>query len=147
MVERAQDGRRTLLDLDEPQLAFDVCDQTVRPDTSEARVDAAFHAGWIALRFLNDAPSAAKRFALAAEAAENPSSVARAAYWQGEPPRLWAIPMRAKSFYARAGGVPIAYYGQLAAQRLGETLSLSRPPMAAAEGDRRDEAIGAVQAL
>ena len=74
---------RTLLDLDEPQLAFEVCDQTVRPDTSEARVDAAFHAGWIALRFLNDAPSAAERFALAAEAAENPLSVARAAYWQG----------------------------------------------------------------
>ncbi len=43
---------RTLLDLDEPRLAFEVCDQTVRPDSSEAQVDAAFHAGWIALRFL-----------------------------------------------------------------------------------------------
>ena len=74
---------RALLDLDEPRLAFEVCDQTVRPDSSEAQVDAAFHAGWIALRFLDDAPSAAKRFALAAEAAENPLSVARAAYWQG----------------------------------------------------------------
>ncbi|HEY1888186.1 MAG TPA: hypothetical protein VGG86_19385, partial [Roseiarcus sp.] len=65
---------RTLLDLDEPRLAFEVCDETVRPDSSEAQVDAAFHAGWIALRFLDDAPSAAKRFALAAEAAENPLS-------------------------------------------------------------------------
>ena len=74
---------RALLDLDEPRLAFEVCDGTVRPDSSEARVDAAFHAGWIALRFLDDAPSAARRFAVAAEAAENPLSVARAAYWQG----------------------------------------------------------------
>ena len=40
---------RALLDLDEPRLAFEVCDQTVRPDSSEAQVDAAFHAGWIAL--------------------------------------------------------------------------------------------------
>ncbi|MBV8795382.1 MAG: hypothetical protein JO136_10660, partial [Hyphomicrobiales bacterium] len=69
---------RTLLDLDEPRLAFEVCDGTVRPDSSEAQVDAAFHAGWIGLRFLDDAPSAAKRFALAAEAAENPLSAARA---------------------------------------------------------------------
>src|SRR4029077_8731308 len=76
-------GARALLDPDEPRLAFEVCDETVRPDSSEAQVDAAFHAGWIALRFLNDAPSAAKRFALAAEAAENPLSVARAASWQG----------------------------------------------------------------
>ncbi len=74
---------RTLLDLDEARLAFEICDQTVHPDLSEAQVDAAFHAGWIALRFLDDAPSAAKRFALAADAAENPLSAARAAYWQG----------------------------------------------------------------
>ena len=47
---------RALLDLDEPRLAFEVCDQAVRPDSSEAQVDAAFHAGWIALRFLDDAP-------------------------------------------------------------------------------------------
>jgi soluble lytic murein transglycosylase len=138
---------RTLLDLDEPQLAFEVCDQTVRPDTSEAQVDAAFHAGWIALRFLNDAPSAAKRFPLAAEAAENPLSVARAAYWQGRAAEAMGDSEAAKSFYARAASVPIAYYGQLAAQRVGETLLAFRAPTAAAEGERRDEAVRAVQAL
>ena len=138
---------RALLDLDEPRLAFEVCDQTVRPDTSEAQVDAAFHAGWIALRFLNDAPSAAKRFALAAEAAENPLSVARAAYWQGRAAEAMGDSEAAKSFYARAASVPIAYYGQLAAQRLGQTRLAFRTPAAAAEGDRRDEAVRAVQAL
>jgi soluble lytic murein transglycosylase len=120
----------TLLDLDEPRLAFEVCDQTVRPDSSEAQVDAAFHAGWIALRFLNDAPSAAKRFALAGRAAD--------AMGDSE---------TAKTFYARAAAVPIAYYGQLAAQRLGETRLAFRAPAAAAEGERRDEAVRAVQAL
>jgi soluble lytic murein transglycosylase len=138
---------RTLLDLDEPRLAFEVCDETVQPDSSEARVDAAFHAGWIALRFLDDAPSAAKRFALAAEAAENPLSAARAAYWQGRAAEAMGDSKAAKSFYARAASAPIAYYGQLAAQRLGETRLVFRAPAAAAEGDRRDEAVRAVQAL
>jgi soluble lytic murein transglycosylase len=136
-----------LLDLDEPRLAFEVCDQTIRPDSSEAEVDAAFHAGWIALRFLHDAPLAAKRFAVAAEAAENPLSVARAGYWQGRAAEAMGDSEAAKSFYARAASVPIAYYGQLAAQRLGETRLALRPPVAAAEGDRRDEAVRAVQAL
>jgi soluble lytic murein transglycosylase len=138
---------RTLLDLDEPQLAFEVCDQTVRPDSSEAQVDAAFHAGWIALRFLDDAPSAAKRFALAAEAAENPLSVARAAYWQGRAAEAMGDSDGAKTFYARAASVPIAFYGQLAAQRIGETRLPLRAPAAAAKGDRRDEAVRAVRAL
>ena len=123
---------RALLDLDEPRLAFEVCDQTVRPDSSEAQVDAAFHAGWIALRFLNDAPSAAKRFALAAEAAENPLSVARAAYWQGRAAEAMGDSEAAKRFLRASRRVPIAYYGQLAAQRLGE--NPSRLPRAGGGG-------------
>jgi soluble lytic murein transglycosylase len=138
---------RALLDLDEPRLAFEVCDQTVPPEASETQVDAAFHAGWIALRFLDDAPSAAKRFASAAGAAENPLSVARAAYWQGRAAEAMGDADGAKTFYARAANVPIAYYGQLAAQRLGESRLVFRAPAAAAEGDRRDEAVRAVQAL
>ena len=66
---------------------------------------------------------------------------------RGEPPRPWAIPRAAKGFYARAASVPIAYYGQLAAQRLGETRLALRAPAVAAEGDRRDEAVRAVEAL
>jgi peptidoglycan lytic transglycosylase len=53
----------------------------------------------------------------------------------------------AKGFYERAAGEPIAYYGQLAAHRLGQTRLALRAPKAAAEGDRRDEAVGAVAAL
>ena len=93
---------RALLDLDEPRLAFEVCDETVRPDSSEAQVDADFHAGWIALRFLDDAPRAAERFALAAEAADTPLSVARAAYWQGRAAEAMGDSEAAKTFYERA---------------------------------------------
>ena len=138
---------QALLDLDEPRLAFEVCDGTARPETSEAQVDAAFHAGWIALRFLNDAPLAAGRFALAAEAAENPLSVARAAYWQGRAAEAMGDAAAAKGFYERAASLPIAFYGQLAAKRLGQTSLALRAPKAAAEGDRRDEAVGAAASL
>src|SRR6185312_5720385 len=136
-----------LLDLNEPRLAFEVCDETVRPDSSEAEVDARFHAGWIALRFLHDAPLAAERFAHAAEAAETPLSVARAAYWQGRAAEAIGDQSAAKGFYARAAAVPIAFYGQLAARRLGETRLALRTSPAAAEGEARDEAVRAVEAL
>jgi soluble lytic murein transglycosylase len=136
-----------LLDLDEPRLAFEVCDGTARPETSEAEVDADFHAGWIALRFLNDPVLAAERFALASEAADAPLSIARAAYWQGRAAEAMGGAEAARGFYERAASEPIAYYGQLAARRLGRTHLALRAPKAAAVGDRRDEAIGAVAAL
>ena len=43
--------------------------------------------------------------------------------------------------------MPVAFYGQLAAERLGETRLALRAPPAAAEGEGRDEAIRAVEAL
>ena len=138
---------RELLDLDEPRLAFEVCDETATPDTAEDRVDAAFHAGWIALRFLHDAPVAADRFARAAEAADTPLSIARAAYWQGRAAEDMGDSEGAKRFYERAASEPIAYYGQLAAQKLGQTRLALPIPEAAAEGDERDEAVIAAEAL
>jgi peptidoglycan lytic transglycosylase len=136
-----------LLDLDEPRLAFEACDETLRPDSSEAEVDARFHAGWIALRFLGDAPLAAERFALAAKAAENPLSVARAAYWRGRAAEAMGDAEATKDFYGRAASEPFAYYGQLAAQRLGETRLALRAPAPPAQGEARDEAVRAVEAL
>jgi soluble lytic murein transglycosylase len=136
-----------LLDLDEPRLAFEVCDQTSPPDASEDRVDAAFHAGWIALRFLHDSPAAAERFARAAGAADTPLSIARAAYWQGRAAEAMGDSAEAKRFYERAASAPIAYYGQLAAKRLGQTRLTFRVLTPPAVGDRRDEAVSATEAL
>ena len=53
----------------------------------------------------------------------------------------------AKRFYERAASEPIAYYGQLAAQKLGQTRLALPTPEAAAEGDERDEAVIATEAL
>ena len=63
------------------------------------------------------------------------------------PPRLWAIPRPPRRSTREPPAVPIAYYGQLAAQRLGENRLAFRAPAAAAEGERRDEAVRVVEAL
>jgi soluble lytic murein transglycosylase len=136
-----------LLDLDEPRPAFELCDNTVRPDDPANQVDANFFAGWIALRFLNDARAAALRFERAAEVARTPISIARAAYWRGRAAEALGDSDDAKVYYETGASEPIAYYGQLAAQRLGEKRLALRAPITAAEGDRRDEAVRAAEAL
>ncbi len=136
-----------LLDLDEPRLAFELCDNMVRPDDSANQIDADFHAGWIALRFLGDARAAAQRFERAAEVARTPISIARAAYWRGRAADALGDSDDAEVHYETAAREPIAYYGQLAAQRLGEKRLALRAAIAAAEGRRRDEAVRAAEAL
>jgi soluble lytic murein transglycosylase len=136
-----------LLDLDEPRLAFELCDNAVRPGDPANQVDANFFTGWIALRFLNDARAAAVRFERAAEVAQTPISIARAAYWRGRAAEALGDPDDAKVYYQTAASEPIAYYGQLAAKRLGEKRLALRSPISAAEGDRRDEAVRAAEEL
>jgi soluble lytic murein transglycosylase len=138
---------RELLDLNEPKLAFELCDKAAQPDDSADKVDLDFHAGWIALRFLGDAREAAKRFALAAEAAETPLSIARAEYWRGRASDAMGDADEAKLHYEDAATEPIAYYGQLAAQRLGAKRLELRAPSAVAKGAERDESVRAAEAL
>ena len=136
-----------LLDLDEPRLAFELCDNMVRPDDSVNQIDADFHAGWIALRFLGDARAAAQRFERAAEVARTPISIARVAYWRGRAAEALGDFDDAEVHYETAAREPIAYYGQLAAQRMGEKRLALRTAIAAAEGHKRDEAVRAAEAL
>ena len=138
---------RKLLDLKEPKLAFDLCARATEPDQAADRVDQDFHAGWIALRFLDNPTEAANRFALAAEAALTPLSIARAAYWQGRAAEAKGDEAGAKRFYETAAGEPIAYYGQLAADKLGEKRLALREPKTVAAGDDRNESVRAVEAL
>src|SRR5208282_4655796 len=135
---------RELLDLGEYEKAYEIC-AAARPASVPARVDAAFHAGWIALRFLTDAPEAARRFAAASAIAETPLSIARAAYWQGRAAEALGQGEEARRFYERAAGEPIAYYGQLAAKRLGRSEIALRAPATVASGEARDEATRVVE--
>jgi soluble lytic murein transglycosylase len=130
---------RELLDIGEPRQAFALC-AAAAPASVPAKVDAAFHAGWIALRFLGDAQEAAKRFDAANAVAATPLSIARAGYWRGRAAEALDRAAEARRFYARAAAFPIAYYGQLAAGRLGRGALVLRAPAAVAAPDARDEA-------
>jgi soluble lytic murein transglycosylase len=107
---------RKLLDAGEQKLAYEVARDYPLGDNA-VTIEAEFHAGWIALRFLSDKESAARHFAAAAAVAVTPISVARAAYWQGRAAE--AAGQDASGFYGRAAEQPTTYYGQLARAKLG----------------------------
>lgn len=140
---------RKLLDANQPATAYTVC-ATVAAGSPETRVDAAFHAGWIALRFLNDPAKAAQHFAVAAALAEAPASRAKIAYWQGRTAEASADPnvlATAHAFYVRAAAEGETYYGQLARNLVGPTVVPVRDPARAASGDARLMAIRAMEIL
>ncbi|HEX2726790.1 MAG TPA: lytic transglycosylase domain-containing protein, partial [Beijerinckiaceae bacterium] len=115
---------RKLLDDGDAKTAYEVV-RDHAAETSALRIEAEFHAGWIALRFLNDAALASGHFDSAAAIAETPISVARAAYWQGRAAEAAGQQEAAQRHYERAAQQAITYYGQLASAKLGrETLAL-----------------------
>lgn len=80
--------------------------------------DAEFHAGWYALRGLNEANTASRHFARIAEIAKSPISLSRAYYWLGRAAEAGG-PGDAKAQYGRAAVYATTFYGQLAAERIG----------------------------
>ncbi len=126
---------RKLLDLGDAKTAYRVASAHAAR-TPEKRIEAEFHAGWIALRFTADPAAAAQHFAQVAAIAESPISVARAAYWQGRAAEALGQRDEAKSFYEKAALQPIAYYGQVARAQLGQTSLPLRAP-ADLEGPER----------
>ncbi len=142
-TERRMIARR-LLDSDDAKLAYKVAAE--HPAISgEELIDAEFHAGWISLRFVNDADTAARHFAAAREVARTPISQARALYWQGRAAEARELTDQANVFYTQAAEHSSAYYGQLARARLGLEEQPVRKARKAAEGDARLPAIRAIE--
>ncbi len=88
-------------------------------DGNEKRIEAEFHSGWIALRFLDDPRAAARHFSRAGAIAGTPISIARASYWQGRAAEALGDGRLAREFYGKAAQQGITYYGQLASGKLG----------------------------
>ena len=138
-VERRLVARK-LLDAGDPKTAFQIC--AAHAAASPAmRIEAEFHAGWIALRFLHDPALAAPHFAAAAAVAETPISIARGAYWQARTAEASGDPVAAAKFYAAAAAQPTTFYGQLAAAQLGQTRVTVREPNLVVAGNERDESV------
>jgi soluble lytic murein transglycosylase len=82
--------------------------------------DAEFHAGWYALRALQDPASAAKHFNALLQASNRPLSASRAYYWLGRAAEAGG-PGDARDYFTKAAANPGTFYGQLAAARIGKT--------------------------
>jgi soluble lytic murein transglycosylase len=109
---------RDMLDLGDARMAYRVA--AGHANTKPADVaDAEFHAGWIALRFLNDPATARKHFAEIARVGLTPITRARGDYWLGRTEEAAGRSAAAQSFFASAARYGSTYYGQLAKARLG----------------------------
>ncbi len=140
---------RKLLDQNDAKAAYKLCAEHSAM-TREMQIEAEFHAGWIALRFLNDPIRAAGHFEAVAKLALTPMSAARAAYWRGRAAEASATEgaaVAAKTFYEQAAAHPATYYGQLALAKLGVNAPQIRTPAAEATGDARDDSIKVVELL
>jgi soluble lytic murein transglycosylase len=140
---------RKLLDQNDPETAYRICAEHGAV-SRELRIEAEFHAGWIALRFLNDPKRAAAHFDTLAAQAATPVSRARAAYWLGraaEASSKGDSAATARALFEQAAVHQTSYYGQLARGKLGLTTLPIRTITSEATGEDRNEAIKVVELL
>ena len=137
---------RDMLDKGETEIAYRLCAQHSASGTA-ARIEAEFHAGWIALRFRHEPALARGHFTALARLAENPMSITRAAYWLGRTQEALGDKDGANAFYAKAGQHSSMFYGQLARARLGWSDLPMRLTSDALAGDDRAEAIRVAEIL
>ena len=120
---------RKLLDLGDPQTAYQIARDAVPPPRENYRGEQQFTAGWIALRFLNDPQLAMPHFARIAQGITNPITLARSEYWQGRAAEAAHRLAQARGHYEASARYPTAYYGQIARGRLGlSEIALRRLP-------------------
>ncbi|WP_262297553.1 lytic transglycosylase domain-containing protein [Microvirga sesbaniae] len=137
---------RALLDKGDPKTAYEVASHHAAESPSQ-QIEAEFHAGWIALRFLNDPATASRHFAAVAKTASTPISISRIAYWQGRAAEAAGQGQDARIYYGRAADQPTTYYGQLAQAKLGQTISLRKVDPLTDEERQAFEALVPVQAV
>ncbi|QOF72754.1 transglycosylase SLT domain-containing protein [Aminobacter sp. SR38] len=139
---------RELLDEGEVKTAYRIAAAHSAENATNA-ADAEFHAGWYALRGLNDAKLASGHFERIAKIAGSPISLSRAYYWLGRSAEAGG-PGNAKDYFARAATYGTSFYGQLAAERIGrKTLNVVYPAPTSADRQAfaQREAVSAITRL
>jgi len=138
---------RELLDLGDPRTAYKLVAEHAA-ESSSNQADAEFHAGWYALRFLNDPATARRHFAAIQAVSTMPLSQSRAEYWLGRSAEAMGDKAEAVAQYRLAAAYPTTFYGQLAAAKLGmKQLALSKPPEADGATKKRFASREMVQAI
>ena len=82
--------------------------------------DAEWVSGWIALRLKGDPARALQHFETMSEGVSTPISLARGKYWAGRAEDALGDADGAQLAYLEAAGHKSTYYGQLAAERIGD---------------------------
>ena len=80
--------------------------------------EAEWHAGWLALRFLNKPREASQHFKIMYDGVNYPISKSRAAYWLGEASFELGQKQKANEWYRKAAKFNTTFYGQLAAAKI-----------------------------
>ena len=139
---------RKMIDIGDYRTAYLVARDAALPTRDIYKTEQEFTAGWIALRFLNDPAAASQHFARIGVGSTNPTTLARAGYWQGRAAEAAGRSQEARTAYAAAAGQSTSYYGQLARARLGlPQLELNDAPTAHGRAVERLEIVRAVQLL
>ncbi|MEF3048339.1 lytic transglycosylase domain-containing protein [Pseudotabrizicola sp. L79] len=112
---------RWLMRQDRPAEAYRVASQH-HLTSGGAYADLEFLSGFIALRRLKDPAKALTHFQHLEAGVSTPISLARAFYWQGRAHQAAGAVEAANAAYAKAAQHQTAYYGLLAAERLGRDL-------------------------
>ncbi|MBZ9755661.1 lytic transglycosylase domain-containing protein [Mesorhizobium sp. ESP6-5] len=139
---------RELVDQGDMKTAYKIV-ATHAAESAANAAEAEFHAGWYALRGLNDPKLAATHFARIADLAQGPMTLSRAYYWLGRAAEVGG-PGNAKDYFGRAATYGTTFYGQLAAERVvRQALNIVYPQPSAA--DRQSfagrEAVSAIKRL
>ncbi len=107
------------------------------PGTADC-AEAEFFAGWIALDKLHDPVRADSHFEKLHRSGASPITLSRALYWRGRVAEARNDAVAAAVFYGEGAQYYTTFYGQLAAQRAGQTtLTLGRDPVPTAEDRER----------
>jgi soluble lytic murein transglycosylase len=137
---------RKMIDVGEYRTAYLIARDAALPSRDIYKTEQEFTAGWIALRFLDDPATAAQHFARIGVGSANPTTLARAGYWQGRAAEAAGRQQDAHAAYTAAAEQSTSYYGQLARAKLGmPQLALNEAPRARAA--ERLEIVRAVQLL
>jgi soluble lytic murein transglycosylase len=108
--------------------------------------EAEFFAGWIDLK-THDAREADEHFARLASIGASPITLSRAFYWRGRAAEARGDSAAANGYYAQGARFITAFYGQLAAEKIGRTtLSLPADPQPTAADRERFEGRDLVRA-
>ncbi|HEV7346346.1 MAG TPA: lytic transglycosylase domain-containing protein [Devosia sp.] len=110
---------RKLLDLGQPDLAYRAA-AGYRNGPEARMVDALFHAGWIALAFLDNPEAAHRHFSEMTQHTTLPDSISQANYWLARANAALGNFDAARATLEAAAEHGTVYYGQLARAELGE---------------------------